>query len=85
MDLGSAENYIDAREYKARGIKIEAEDQAEEPKMANRIVGRTEGRVQFTLKCAGYKGTISAWVFFNMNKLMILGIPWLSKENFYIE
>ena len=37
------------------------------------------------LKCGGYKGQISAWVFPNMNKPMILGIPWLSKENPHID
>ena len=65
----------------ARRIKIEAEDQSEELKMADGTVVKTEGRVQFVLKCGGYRGQISARVFPNMNKPMILGIPWLSKEN----
>ena len=85
VDSGSISNNIDARECTARGIKIEAEDQAEEPKMANGIVVKTEGRVQFLLKCGGYRGQISARVFPNMNKPMILGIPWLLKENSHID
>ena len=36
------------------------------------------------VKCGGYRGEISARVFPNMNKQMILGIPWLSKENTHI-
>ena len=53
--------------------------------MADGVVVRTQGRVQFTLKCGGYRGTISVWVFTNMNKQMILGITWLSKENPHID
>ena len=37
------------------------------------------------LKCGGYKGQISSHVFPNMNKPMILGIPWLLKENPHID
>ena len=40
---GSTGNYIDARECIARGIKIEAEDQVEELRMADGIVVKTEG------------------------------------------
>ena len=85
VDSGSTGNYIDARECTARRITIEAEDQSEELKMADGTVVKTEGRVQFVLKCGGYKGQISARVFPNMNKPMILGIPWLSKENPHID
>ena len=85
VDSGSTGNYIDARECIARRIKIEAEDQSEELKMADGTMVKTEGRVQFVLKCGGYRGQISARVFPNMNKPMILGIPWLSKENPHID
>ena len=60
------------------------EDQAEELKMVDCTVVKTEGRVQFVLKCGGYRGQISTQVFPNMNKPMILGIPWFSKENPHI-
>ena len=85
VDSGSTGNYIDARECTARRIKIEAEDQSEELKMADGIVVKIEGRVQFVLKCGGYRGQIFARVFPNMNKPMILGILWLSKENPHID
>ena len=81
VDSGSTSNYIDARDCAARGMKIEAANQAGELKMADGIVVKIEGRVQFVLKCGGYRGQISTPVFPNMNKPMILGIPWLSKEN----
>ena len=53
--------------------------------MADGTVVKTEGRVQFVLKCGGHKGQISTRVFSNMNKPMIMGIPWLSKENPHID
>ena len=85
VDSGSTGNYIDARECAARRMKIEAEEKPEELKMADGTVVKTEGRVQLKLKCGGYRGDISARVFPNMNKQMILGIPWLSKENPHID
>ena len=44
-------------------------------------------RVEFSscLNVVGIRGQISARVFPNMNKPMILGIPWLSKENPHID
>ena len=53
--------------------------------MADGTAVRTKGRVQFVFKFGEYRGEISAWVFTNMNKQMILGIPWLLKENTYID
>ena len=58
VDSGSTGNYIDARECTARRIKVETEDQSEELKMADGTVVKTEGRVQFVLKCSGYRGQI---------------------------
>ena len=84
VDSGSTGNYIDARECTTQRIKIEAEDQSEELKMADGTMVKTKGRVQFVLKCGGYRGQFSARVFANMNKPMILGIPWLPKENRHI-
>ena len=85
VDSGSTGNYIDAQECAVRGIKIEAEEKPEELKMADGTMVKIEGRVQLKLKCGGYRGDISARVFPNMNKQMILGIPWRSKENPHID
>ena len=81
VDSGSTGNYIDTRECATRRIKIEAKGQAEELKMADGTVIKIEERVQVVFKCGGYRGQTSPQVFPNMNKLMILGIPWISKEN----
>ena len=53
--------------------------------MADDTVVKAEGLVQFVLRCGGYRGEISAQVLPNMNKSMILGILWLSKENPHID
>ena len=66
-------------------MKIEAEEKPEELKIADGTMVKTEGLVQLKLKCGGYRGNVSAPVFPNMNKQMILGIPWLSKENPHID
>ena len=58
-------------------MKIEDEEKPEELKMADGTVVKTKGQVQFKLKCGGYRGNVSTWAFLNMNKQMILGIPWL--------
>ena len=70
MVSGLTSNDIDAQECAGRGIKIEAKDQAEELKMADGIVVRAAGQVQFVLKCAGDRGEISLRLFSNMNKQM---------------
>ena len=85
IDSGSTGNYIDARECTARKLKIEIEEEAEELKMADGSVVKTEGRVHFTLKCGGYKHVIVARVFPGMNKPLILGIPWLRKANPHVD
>ena len=63
VDSGSTSNCIDARECAARRMKIEVKDQAEELKMVDGTVVKTEGRVQFMLQCGGYRGQISARYF----------------------
>ena len=53
--------------------------------MADGSVVKTEGQVHITLKCGGYKDVIAARVFPEMNKPLILGIPWLSKANPHVD
>ena len=80
VDSGSTGNYIDAQECAARRMKIEAEEKPEELKMADDTLVKTEGRVQLKLKCGGYRGNVSARVFPNMNKQMILGTRGFQKR-----
>ena len=69
----------------ARKLPIQKEDEAEELKMADGSGVKTEGQVHITLKCGGYKDVIATRVFPEMNKPLILGIPWLSKANPHVD
>ena len=59
VDSGSTWKYVGAQECIAREIKVEAEDQVEELKMADGIAVKTKGQVQLVFKCGGYRGQIS--------------------------
>ena len=85
VDSGSTGNYIDARECTTRKLQIQKEEAAEELRLADGSTVKTEGRVRVHVKCGEYRGTVYARVFPQMNKQMILGIPWLSKENPHID
>ena len=85
VDSALTGNYIDARECTTLRIKVEAEDKLEELKMTDGTMVQTEGRIQIVLKCGQRRGKFSAQIFPNMNKQMILGIPWLPKENPHVD
>ena len=85
MDSGSTGNYIDAQECAVRKLQVENEEAVEELRLANGSTVKTEGRVRVHVRCGEYRGTVYARVFPRMNKQMILGIPWLSKENLRID
>ena len=53
--------------------------------LADGSTGQTEGRVQIHLSCGGYRGVVQAKVFPGLHKPIILGIPWLRKENPHID
>ena len=53
--------------------------------MANGSVVQTAGSVKILLKCGAYRGVVEARVFPGLDKPMILGIPWLRKENPHID
>lgn len=53
--------------------------------MADGTKTQTERKVQLCFKCGGYRGTVQAKVFPSLQKPMILGIPWLQKENPHID
>ena len=49
--------------------------------MADGSTVETEGKVKIQLHCGKYRGTVLAKVFPGLQKEMILGMPWLHKEN----
>ena len=84
LDSGSTGNFVDARMCTAMGIKVERDQHPEELQMADGTTVQTEGRVQIQLRCGGYRGTVQAKAFPGLQKKMILGMPWLQKENPHI-
>ena len=76
--------FVDARMCTAMGIKVERDQHPEELQMADGTTIKTEGRVQIQLRCGGYRGTVQAKAFPGLQKRMILGMPWLQKENPHI-
>ena len=68
-----------------RKLQIKEEEAAEELRLVDGSTIKTEGRVRIHVKCGEYRGTLYARVSPQMNKQMILGIPWLSKENPHID
>ena len=81
IDLGTTGNYVSAQECVARKIKIEKEKNGKELTMADGSKVKTIRRVWLNVRCGGYYGIVEARVFPKMSKPMILGMPWLVKEN----
>ena len=83
IDSGSTTNWISAQECVARNLHIDPRRayEREELRMANGSMVKIEGLVKFLLKCGACRGVVEARVFLGLDKPMILGIPWLRKEN----
>ena len=81
LDSGSTGNFVSARICTALKIKPEKDAYPEELKMADGSTVETEGKVKIQLHCGKYRGTVLAKVFPGLQKEMILGMPWLQKEN----
>ena len=85
IDSGSSGNYISAQVCTAHRVKVEEDPLPDTLTMADGTKTQTEGKVQFRFKCGGYRGTVQAKVFPGLQKPMILGIPWLQKQNLHID
>ena len=87
IDLGSTSNYISAQECAARGLRIDLGRacEREELRMANGSMVQTARSVKILLKCGAYRGVVEPLIFSGLDKPMILGIPWLRKENPHID
>ena len=84
IESGAIGNYVSAQECAARKIKIEKEKNGKELTMADGFKVSTIGRVRLNVRCGGYHGIVEARVFPEMSKPMMLGMPWLVKENLHI-
>ena len=84
IDSGSTGNYVNAQVCTVCRLRVEKDPDPEELTLADGSKGRTEGRVQLKFKCGGYWGVVQAKVFPGLHKPIILGTPWLRKENPHI-
>ena len=85
IDSGSTGNYVSTQVCAAHKVKVEEDPHPDQLTMADGTKTQTGGKVQMTFKCGGYRGTVQAKVFPGLQKPMILGIPWLQKENPHID
>ena len=81
LDSGSTGNFISTQFVAVVGLKVQPNPEWQEITLADGSKLKTEGRVQFTLRCRDYKERVLARVFLNLHKEIILGIPWLSQAN----
>lgn len=85
LDSGATGNFVSTQFVAAIGLSVQPDPEWEEVTLADGSTLKTEGRVQFTMRCGGYKSQILARVFPNLHKEMILGIPWLEQANPHID
>ena len=84
IDSGTTGNYVSVQECATRKIKIEKEKNGKELTMADGSKVKTIDLVRLNVRCGGYHGVVEVRVFPGMSKPMILGMPWLVKENPHI-
>ena len=81
IDSGATGNFISDQVVTALRLKVKPEGQFEELTLADGSVVKAAGYVQFKLDCGDYRGDITARVFPNLHKEIILGMPWLVQAN----
>ena len=84
IDLGSTGNYVSVQVCTVCWLRVERDQNPKELTLADGSKGQTEGQIQLSFKCGGYKGIVQAKVFPKLHKPILLGIPWLQKENPHI-
>ena len=81
IDLGSISNYLNTQYETVLELKVKSEEEFERLRLAGGEEVHAQGYVQFVLHCGNCKTRILAWVLSNLHEELILGIPWLVKEN----
>ena len=81
IDCGSTGNYISDSLVPALRMEVIPEEDFELLEMANRTTVKAQGYVSFGLESWEFSCKVIAWVFPNLRSKVILGTPWLMKEN----
>ena len=62
-------------------MEVIPEEDFELLEMANKATVKVQGYVSFRLDSGEFSCRVIAWVFLNLRSEVILGTPWLIKEN----
>ena len=81
IDCGSTGNYISDSLVPALGMEVTLEEDFELLEMANKTTVKAQGYVSFRLDSGEFSCRVIARVFPNLRSEVILGTPWLIKEN----
>ena len=81
IDCGSTGNYISDSLVPALGMEVVPEKDFEVLELANKATAKAQGYVSFWLDIGEFSCRVIAWVFPNLRLEVILGTPWLIKEN----
>ena len=85
IDSSATNNFITDDLMTTWDLPVELERQHQDLKLADGSTVQAVGQMQFKLQCGDYKTRITARVFLNMHKEVILGMPWLILENLAID
>ena len=75
VDSGATGNFITDDLVDTWQLPVELETQHQDLKLADGSSVQATGRVQFNLQCGDYRTKITARVFPNLHKEVILGMP----------
>ena len=81
IDCGSTGNYISDSLVPALRMEVIPEEDFELLEMANKTTVKVQGYVSFRLDSGEFSCKVTAQVFPNLRSEVILGTPWLIKEN----
>ena len=81
IDLGLTGNYVSAQVCTVHGLMVREDPEPDQLTMADGSKTKTTGLTRLTFKCGEYRGSVQAKIFLCLQKPMILGIPWLQREN----
>ena len=81
LDSGSTGNFIADDTARSLGLEVIKDMPEDELTLADGSRLGTLGLTTFILRCGGYKRKLTARVFPQLHKQVILGTPWLVQEN----
>ena len=81
IDSGSTGNYVSAQVCTVHGLMVREDPKPDQLTMADGSKTETTSLIRLTFKCGEYRGSVQAKIFPGLQKPMILGFPWLQREN----